>query len=468
MERLKELIRGRMIKAIFMYHPDRGPSKPAHRLLLRAMCEEYGVSIVTCQGQIPEGEMGEVMEFLDAWSKEKQVLRAQQGAKDGLRDRVRIRGLPASSKAPYGYRWDGARFVPADTYSVAQGIWKMLLEGKRDRYIAGALTRSGIPTPSGRRVWAPRTISGMATNPAYCGRYTGLRTRKVVPKRRYKETYGKTGTAHRPVDEHVVLDGLILEPIITPEDFFGVQERRTANKASGGKSVVRYLLRGMVVCGLCGRHATGTSNGQPNKPYAYYRCTRYSGPIGAHRCSDPPVSASWIEGAVWNLIREFLESPEVFPAQMGTEEATRVQTVGTIRVIIARLERQVREYEGYRQRAFDLLVKGSTDEDTYRRSVAGYGAHLAWLEEELSRQRADVERAEARQWSVEVIKALYPKLQAALETATWEDRRFVLECLQTRVVLEGREATVELAVPEYIVDAVGTTPRETPPQALRI
>ena len=156
MERLKELIRGRMIKAIFMYHPDRGPSKPAHRLLLRAMCEEYGVSIVTCQGQIPEGEMGEVMEFLDAWSKEKQVLRAQQGAKDGLRDRVRVRGLPASLKAPYGYRWDEARFVSADTYSVAQGIWKMLLEGKRDRYIAGTLTRVGIPTPSGRKVWAPR------------------------------------------------------------------------------------------------------------------------------------------------------------------------------------------------------------------------------------------------------------------------------------------------------------------------
>ncbi|MCZ6535635.1 MAG: zinc ribbon domain-containing protein [Chloroflexi bacterium] len=221
----------------------------------------------------------------------------------------------------------------------------------------------------------------------------------------------------------------------------------------------------MVVCGLCGRRATGTSNGQPKNPYAYYRCTRYGGPIGAQRCSDPPVSARWIERAVWSRIREFLESPEVFLAQMDTEEATRVQTIETIRVNIVRLERQVREYEGYRQRAFDLLVKGTTDENTYQRSVAGYGAHLAWLDEELSRQRADAERAEVRQWSVEVIKALYPKLQAALDTATWEDRRFVLECLQTRVVLEGRKATVELAVPEYIVGAVSTTPRETPPQA---
>ena len=61
MERLKELIRSRAIQAIFMHDADRGPSKPAHRLLLRAMCEEYGVRVRCLYGQVPEGDMGEVM-----------------------------------------------------------------------------------------------------------------------------------------------------------------------------------------------------------------------------------------------------------------------------------------------------------------------------------------------------------------------------------------------------------------------
>lgn len=82
MERLKDLIRTRTIQAVFMYDPDRGPSKPAHRLMFRAMCEEYGIQVRCCHGQIPDGEMGEVMEFLSAWAKEKQVYRAQQGARD--------------------------------------------------------------------------------------------------------------------------------------------------------------------------------------------------------------------------------------------------------------------------------------------------------------------------------------------------------------------------------------------------
>ncbi|MEE9262765.1 MAG: recombinase family protein, partial [Dehalococcoidia bacterium] len=109
MERLKELVRTHAIKGIFMYDADRGPSKPAHRLLLRALCEEHGVKIRCRYGQVPDGEMGEVMEFLNAWQKEGQVLRAQRGARDGMRDRVRLKGLPANGRSAFGYRWNGAR-----------------------------------------------------------------------------------------------------------------------------------------------------------------------------------------------------------------------------------------------------------------------------------------------------------------------------------------------------------------------
>ena len=105
MGQLKALVLGRAITAIFMYDADRGPSKPAHRLMFRALCEENGVAVRCCHGEIPGGEMGELMEFISAWSKEKQVHRAQQGAKDGLRDRAKKRGLPTNGIAPLGYHF---------------------------------------------------------------------------------------------------------------------------------------------------------------------------------------------------------------------------------------------------------------------------------------------------------------------------------------------------------------------------
>ncbi len=105
MGQIKALVQGRSITAIFMYDADRGPAKPANRLMFRALCEENGVAVRCCHGEIAGGEMGELMEFISAWSKEKQVRRAQQGAKDGLRDRAKKRGLPTNGIAPLGYHF---------------------------------------------------------------------------------------------------------------------------------------------------------------------------------------------------------------------------------------------------------------------------------------------------------------------------------------------------------------------------
>ena len=56
-------------------------------------------------GEVPEGEMSEFMDFAMSWAKEQQVLRAQQGARDGQRDRAKLRGLPVNGKASYGYKF---------------------------------------------------------------------------------------------------------------------------------------------------------------------------------------------------------------------------------------------------------------------------------------------------------------------------------------------------------------------------
>ena len=63
-ERLKFLIQTGPIQAVFLYDPDRAPLKPAHRLLFRALTEECGVKIICRYGQVPDGDMGELMEFV--------------------------------------------------------------------------------------------------------------------------------------------------------------------------------------------------------------------------------------------------------------------------------------------------------------------------------------------------------------------------------------------------------------------
>ena len=70
-----------------------------------AAYKDAGVEIVTVQGPPTlEGAEGQLVELALALGKERSVLRAQQGARDGLRDRARLKGLPPNMSKPFGMR----------------------------------------------------------------------------------------------------------------------------------------------------------------------------------------------------------------------------------------------------------------------------------------------------------------------------------------------------------------------------
>src|SRR3990172_6372953 len=56
-----------------------------------------------------EGPEGQLVELALAIGKERSVERAQQGARDGLRDRAKLKGLPTTRGNPYGYCFDETR-----------------------------------------------------------------------------------------------------------------------------------------------------------------------------------------------------------------------------------------------------------------------------------------------------------------------------------------------------------------------
>ena len=297
MERFKEKVRNGSIHRVFMYDADRGPDKPVHRLLFRALCEDYGVTIRCAHGQVPDGEMGEVMEFLSAWSKEKEVRRAQQGAKDGLHDRATLGGLPINGNPPYGFKFRLERRIPValepnlDNYPVPRLIWRMALEASSTRAIQRAL--SDVLSPRGGKQWAPRTITGILHNPAYAGRYYALRQAVKEPERRRKASYGKSSTKWLSLeDAHYLPEFPIIDPIVTWEEFLQVQEQLIRNKENSIRNAKRfYMLRGMLFCGADGRRLSGHALRQRY----VYECPRRRGRDPGETCSCPNLpGASWL------------------------------------------------------------------------------------------------------------------------------------------------------------------------------
>ncbi len=339
MTRLRELIQTHLIEALFVYDPDRLPSKPAHRLLLRALCHENGVLIKACHSQVPEGEMGEVFEFISAWQKQAQVHRAQQGARDGLRDRVKLRGLPPVYAKPYGYQWsaDHTRLQPTAAWPVVNSIFQWGLQEWTVRKIVRHLFHLGIKSPSGKDYWAVPVVHGMLSHPVYGGKYYALRRESRTPKQRKALTYGKSSQRKRPLEEATYLPNITVEnPPLTWEQWETLQQHLRRRKELASRHARRsYLLRGRIICA---RH-TRRYHGQPHKPEFRYACPGSYGITGT-KCERSYLPGSALEEQVKSACWELLASPDLLNEILGESATRTADTRKSLQQDLQLIERQ--------------------------------------------------------------------------------------------------------------------------------
>ncbi len=456
MERLKELVRSEAISGIFQYDADRGPSKPVHRLQYRALCEEYGVQVYCCHGEIPAGEMGEVMEFLSAWAKEKQVHRAQQGARDGLRDRARLKGLPVTGRPPYGYQFryehQAGKRIPValvpdpNTYTVACRIWRLALDGQSMKSICRAME---VPTVTGNSSWHSSTIQKILRNPVYAGIYHALRRQAKTPEARRKpgKTYGKSSSQPVPREAWCPLpDFLVVDPIISWEQWEAIQQKLVRNQQESIRNGKRfYLLRAMVACPHHPRNLTGHASGERY----WYECPVRGGhDIGVARIPCPRLKGPDTEAKVWQKVVEFLSEPELFLAELESRRQSSAGEQSGGRSKIAAEERNLAEVTRQESELINLRLQELVSQEALEQSAALLRARRTYHLEEIARQKEVLATSEQAQAAVESLAALRARIADRLDSATPEDRRSVLEALDTRITLtETKGLDISIGVP---------------------
>ncbi|MEE9324392.1 MAG: hypothetical protein V3U90_02380 [Dehalococcoidia bacterium] len=93
-------------------------------------------------------------------------------------------------------------------------------------------------------------------------------------------------------------------------------------------------------------------------------------------------------------------------------------------------------------------------EEAYTWVVAELKAERAWVTKELERQKKSLEDAQRIILSMDAIKTLYPKMVERINRANFEDKQFVLECLDAQITVGPSGVTVSLAVPEKVMSPV--------------
>ncbi len=444
METLLGWVRHGEIQAIGMYHGDRLAGNPGQKMFIVDLCERQGVKLLARHSPIIEGKEGELLEYVRTGGKEQQVIRAQQASKDGLRDRVLLKGLPPCAQTPYGYEFarhedgshDYTHIVATKDWSVAAYIWRRALEGTSMRRIIRELYQRGTPSPRGKQLWPVSTIgTSILKNPTYSGRYYALRSRSVAPSVRRADTYGKSSQERKPMEEWAYLPNVVVdEPIVTWAEYLEVQDRLEKNKRFSARNAKsRYLLRGMIVCETHDR-VFGGWPGKREKDYRYICRVSFSQAVlVGEKCIRRSISGPSIEGQVWTKAADLLSTPETVVGELNRRGQIQEQTEVSIAQRLDHAEKRLKANEAAEMELVSLRIRGDVADNIFQRQKSLLNAERSWLTEETPRLQRQVEQLRQAFATVDQINALRQRVANKLDKADFDTKRMVLETLETRV-----------------------------------
>jgi site-specific DNA recombinase len=469
LDRLRDLVSEGAIETVLCSAPDRLARQYAYQVVVleefkRAGCEVEFLNHAF--GQSPEEQMllqiqGVFAEYERAVIKERmrrgQLAAARQG-------RVNW-GNP-----PYGYRYiRKTETTPQQlvTYEaeavIVQQMYRWLVDEELSSYaIQKRLTEQQVP-PRGAntRGWAQSSVIKLLRSPLYKGEAIYNRTQGTDVQRPYRRRSFKDqhpgngrGRTERPRDEWIV----VRVPAIIDLDLWELaqaQLARNRDKAQRNNTTHHYLLRGLLICGRCGRRLAGAWSALGGGRYV---CSARYPRSQAGRCDGRSVAASRVEPLVWNYVRELLSDTELLraryadgqgdPAVEGRDERER-----------GRLERQLTALEREVQRLIDAYQASVIDLpelQTRRQRIEEHGQVLRQRVRELAHQR------ESREQQLRLLQGLdefCASIRDALQTPSFTVKQKVLQLVVDQVIVEEQRITVRHVVP---TQPIRLQPRQQP------
>jgi site-specific DNA recombinase len=278
--------------------------------------------------------------------------------------------------------------------------------------IADLLNAEGVPpwtvsASSGRRsvararLWRFSRIRAILVNPCYKGEHHYGPHVRLVPALVDVDTWQQ---AQAVLHSHLILSS------------------RNAKRV--------YLLRGLVVCGVCGRNYCGCS--PPGRAHAY-RCQNSVHHLG---CPAPQVSGRWLEAQVWAQVEDWLEHMDETVAALALRQQATGDSAALLLVEARRLEEEAEGHQADRDAVLDLYRRKRITETDLDSAFSRIASEQATLRERAAELRARAARAATAEQHVETTAHLLARCREYVQSGLSERvRGEVIRLLVRRVVL---------------------------------
>ncbi len=277
---------------------------------------------------------------------------------------------------------EGGFEIDEEEAKIVRYIYGLFLKGENPNSIAKILTRNGISTPAGKKVWSYSTIKSILSNEKYKGDALLQKSFTVdfLTKTR-KVNQGELPQYYVENNHEAIIDKAIFDMV-----------QMELNK-SRNRSTTSYF--GKVICGCChgnyGRH-TWYSNSKYKR--FIYRCNhKYKGEA---KCDTPHVSAEeieqWSSQAISQLItnkEEIIQNLEMLMRTLENTKAleTEIDTLSSLLLSIQEeaeclVSQSGKVAKNFYQQQYEMLV------ERYHNLQKAYDDKYQVLQEKKIKQKA--------------------------------------------------------------------------------
>ena len=422
-------------QVILVWKFSRFTRKREHAVAFKSMLRRKGIRVVSITEHADDSPTGKLMEAIIESVDEFYSENLAQEVVRGMREAA-SRGFFLGAKAPFGYRRvkvsDGAKERPTlevdpATAPVVREIFEKSLRGSGLKELCKELNDRGI-TNRGKR-WYKGTLHYVLRNEAYTG----------------TAVWGKASKGEKtqdPVRVERAWPALVSRELF--EDVQQAMRERAPKVQRPGRVGSKFLLSGLLRCGVCGRPYTaqGAKSGQ----FAYYICgTLFR--EGAGTCSARYLNAPRVEDFVVEKIRERILTEETI-VELVTLVAEEIDAMaGELSGRLEVVEAELGDVRKRLERLYDAL---ETSELTLE-ALSPRIFSLRHREEQLEAAREDAEaQLEGRRVELpttEEIREYVADFREFLKEGTIPERKALIRNFVAGIEVVGDEATLTYTVP---------------------
>lgn len=411
-------------EALFVYRLDRLARSVRHVLDTYEFLEKRGIALKSMVEAFDTGTptgkfFMTLLASIAALERDTILERTSLGKERSARQGKWVSGPP-----PFGYRRgeDGRLEVFEPEARTVRLIFKLYGEMSTIG-VAGYLNACSIPTPAvsknrktkGAGRWHAGHVSIILRKKIYMGDHAFLRLS------------GKNEEIFR-----------MEAPEIVDRKVFSRAQQKLALNSSltrGGKCR-RYILRGLVFCGNCGRAMVGSS-AQSQKGRSYYRCTGALNNGTGRKCGARMVRSDELENAVWEDIKSFVKNPGSIMDLLEAGLSLKKNGAGSVGSDMHLLEGLITDKHGLREKIVSLYAKGVVTAQEAEKELKNLSDDIETLtaRKEFLFSRRDM-AGQAEPGVVEA-KVLLANLGGRMDSMTGGERAELVRGLVKRIEVEA-------------------------------